>query len=98
MTPEEMNDIIEMVMTAEEMNDFFEVVKIDEGENEWAKGFDQLAIKLADELADLGPRGKLDFTPAISEAGALIVIDDGRRVRLDVWHNISSARGRTPKG
>ena len=64
------------LMPTEEMNDFFEVVKIDEGENQWTKEFEQLDVRPADELVDPGPRGRLDRTPAISEDGALIVIND----------------------
>ena len=57
--------VLPHLMTAEKIKEFFEVVKIDEGENQWAKEFEQLTIKTADELADPGLRGKLAFTAAI---------------------------------
>ena len=61
------------LMSTEEMNDFLAVVKIDEGENQWTRDVDELDIWPADELADPGPRGKLDLTPGISADGALTV-------------------------
>ena len=59
-------------MSLVEMDDLSTVVRIDEAENHWAKEFDQLETQPADELADPGPRGKRDLTPAISADGALI--------------------------
>ena len=46
-------------MTDLEIHDFFEIVKIDEGENQWAKEFEQLAIKPADEPAEQDLAGSL---------------------------------------
>ena len=67
--------ILPHLMTTEEMNDFFAIVKIDEGEHQWTKEFEQLDVRPVDELADPGPRGRLDLTPAISAEGALVIID-----------------------
>ena len=52
------------------------IAKLDEGENQWASELEQGITRPADELADQGPRGQVDFVPALSEAGALIVTDD----------------------
>ena len=54
----------------------FPIVKLDEGENQCGSELEQSITRLADELADPGPRGKVDFVPLLSEAGALIVADD----------------------
>ena len=90
-------EILEMrvlphIMTTEGIDDFFEAVKIDEGENQWAKEFEQLAIRPADELADPGPRGKLGFTPAIFEAGAFVVMDDGSSDEYDSTFGTTSVQ------
>ena len=68
--------VLPHLMTTEEITNFIEVAKFDEGENRWAKEFEQFAIRPGDELADPGPRGRFDRTPAISEEGALVVIND----------------------
>ena len=54
-------------------NDCLPVAKLDEGENQWASELEQGITRPAGELADPGPRGKVDFVPAMSQAGALMV-------------------------
>ena len=54
-------------------------------------------VKPADEIADPGPDGRLDYTPAISRDGALIMTDDGqgdsqRMARFVASTTSSSAR------
>ena len=50
-----------------------EVVRIDSSENQWTKESGQLDIRPADELADPGPRGTFEPTPARSAEFALNV-------------------------
>ena len=57
----------------------YEVVKINEGDNsEWTQ-----ALRPSEELADPGPNGKIEFTPALHRDGALSVhtVDNGNDVR-----------------
>ena len=68
--------VLPHLMSEDESNDFFPIVKLDEGEKQWASVFEQGIVRLADKMADPGPRGKVDFVPALSQAGALIVTDD----------------------
>ena len=61
------------LMTRDEINDISEVVRIDSSENQWTKEPGQLDIRPADELADPGPRGTFEPTPARSTEFALNV-------------------------
>ena len=63
-------------MPEDEANDLFPIFKLDEGESQWAIEFEQVITRPADELAGPGPRGKVDFVPAMSQAGAIMVTDD----------------------
>ena len=67
--------VLPHLMSPHEINDFFPMVKLDEGENQWACELEQGITRPAEELADQGPR-KVDFVPAMSQAGALVVTDD----------------------
>ena len=91
--------VLPHLMVTREIDDFFPEVRLDEGENQWAKEFEQLAIKPADELADPAPRGKLVLTPQISEAGALIVIESGIGDEYDSTFGTTSVQreGEYPK-
>ena len=55
------------------MNDVSEVVRIDSSENQWTKESGQLDVRPAVELADPGPRGTFEPTPARSAEFALDV-------------------------
>ena len=62
-----------------DMDSMYEIVKIDEGDNsEWTQ-----ALRPAEELADPGPRGKLEFTPSSHRDAALTVqvIEVGNNVQ-----------------
>ena len=59
------------LMSPEEMDDVSTIVRIDESENQWTKEAGQMDVRPADELADPGPRGKLEPTPAASSEFAL---------------------------
>ena len=61
------------LMSPEEMNDILTIVRIDESENQWTKKTGQIDIRPADELADPGPRGRFEPTPATSAEFALDV-------------------------
>ena len=56
--------ILPHLMTREEMDDMSEVVRIDSSENQWTKESGQLDVRPAAELADPGPRGTFEPTPA----------------------------------
>ena len=58
--------VLPHLMSADEANDFLPIVELDEGENQWASELDQGITRPADELANPGPRGKVDFVPALS--------------------------------
>ena len=73
------------LMTLEEMNDLSSVVRIDESENQWNKESGQLDVRPADELADPGPRGKFEPTPAISAEFAL---DFSRALTVDTEYGV----------
>ena len=64
--------MLPQLMTPEEMDDLSTVARIDKAENQCATEFDQLDTRPADALAETGPRGKIDLTPAVSADGALI--------------------------
>ena len=59
--------VLHQLMSSLEINDFFPMVKLDEGENQWANELEQGITRPSEELA-----GRLDFVPAVSEAGALM--------------------------
>ena len=81
------------LMSTEEMDEFFAVVKIDAGENQWTQELNQVDIRLADELADPGPRGNIDLTPLIFAEGALIVTDNNHDDNNDVVFIVWRLRG-----
>ena len=65
--------VLPHLMSSDEINDFFSVVKLDEWENQWARELEQGITRPTDELAGPGPRGRVEFVPAIAEAGALVI-------------------------
>ena len=77
-------------MMKEDADQLYEVTKLDECSNSsWAD-----LIKPADDLSDPGPDGKLEFVPAMSKDGALLVRDEaeeaqGRMARQKAWSTTS---------
>ena len=65
--------ILPHLMSRGEMDDVSEVVRIDSSENQWTKESGQLDVRPAVELADPGPRGTFEPTPARSADFALDV-------------------------
>ena len=61
------------LMPTEEIDRFFPVVRLGEGENKWAHALEGGITRPSEELADPGPRGKLDFRT--SDAGSWCVCD-----------------------
>jgi hypothetical protein len=64
------------LMPRDEIDKCFPIVRLDEGENQWAHALEGGITRPSEELSDPGPRGKLEFVPAMHEAGVLVVEDD----------------------
>ena len=58
--------VLPHLMPTREIDEFFPVVRLDEGENQRAHELEQGITRPSGELSDPGPRGKLDFVPALS--------------------------------
>ena len=64
------------LMPPDEMDKLFPVVRLDGGESQWAHALEGGIARPSEELADPGPRGKLDFVPAMPGVGVFIIEDE----------------------
>ena len=68
--------VLPHLMSTQEIDEFFPIVRLDEGENQWAHELEQGITRPSEELSDPGPRGRLDFVPAMPGAGAFVIDDE----------------------
>ena len=68
--------VLPHLMPTQDIDEFFPVVQLDEGKNQWAHELEQSITRPSQELSDHGPRGRFDFVPVLSGAGAFAIDDE----------------------